>query len=71
VTDYEPYVDEPAEPTQRAASPRLQATLAGLTVLMLIAGLAVLLVGLPGGQDPSLQAPAAPPSGTIAPGGGS
>lgn len=66
MTDYEPYVAEPAEPARRERLARLRPKLAWVAALLVIAALAFIWVRNAGSEDPSLDVPAdqltAPPA---------
>lgn len=74
MTDYEPYVAEPAEPAPREQLARLRPLLAWMAALIVVAALAFVWVRNSGSEDPSLDVPAdqltdpaAPPADPAAP----
>ena len=58
MTDYEPYVSDPAEAPPRERLARMRPTLAWLAGIVLILALAFTWVQGAGSEDPSLNVPA-------------
>lgn len=67
MTDYEPYVTDPAEPPPTVVLERLRSPLAVTAALVLAAAVAVVVISVRGAEDPSLDIPLdqfAPPGTT-------